>query len=110
MVECGGLEMFAASLDKSSQVSFEHAKPANQPLSIRIVPYSVRKSVRRINFLTRRVLRSTATNPDLACMPKEAGARVSDAEGVCAKPKKQLTSRLSAPELYLHVRAQEAGG
>ena len=52
MVECGGLEMFAASLDKSSQVSFEHAKPTNQSLSRPIVSYSVRKSVRRIAFLT----------------------------------------------------------
>jgi hypothetical protein len=52
VAESGGLEMFAANLDKSSQVSFKHAKPTNQSLSRRIVSYSVRKSVRRIVFLT----------------------------------------------------------
>jgi hypothetical protein len=36
VVECGGLEMFAANLDKSPQVSFEHGKPNNQCL---IAPY-----------------------------------------------------------------------
>jgi hypothetical protein len=43
--------MFAASLDKSSQVSFEHAKPTNRPLSSPIVSYVESKSVRRIVFL-----------------------------------------------------------
>jgi hypothetical protein len=52
VVECGGLEMFAANLDKSPQVSFEHAKLNNQSLSRLPVSYSVRKSVRRIVFLT----------------------------------------------------------
>jgi hypothetical protein len=52
VVECGGLEMFAANLDKSSQLSFEHVKPTNRSLSRPIVSYSVRKSVRRIVFLT----------------------------------------------------------
>jgi hypothetical protein len=45
-------EMFAANLDKSSQVSFKHAKPTNRSLSRLSVSYSVRKSVRRIIFLT----------------------------------------------------------
>ena len=45
--------MFAANLDKSSQVSFEHAKATNQSLSRPIVSYSVRKAVRKkIGFLT----------------------------------------------------------
>ena len=50
MVECGGLEMFAASLNKSSQVSFKHAKLRKRFLSRFIVSYSVRKSVRKIGF------------------------------------------------------------
>ncbi len=51
-VDSGGLEMFAANLDKSSQVSSEYAKPTNQSLSRLIVSYSVRKSVRKLGFLT----------------------------------------------------------
>jgi len=51
-----GLEMFAASLDKSSQLSFEHGKPDNRSLSRLTASYSVRKSVRRIRFLTGAVL------------------------------------------------------
>ena len=50
MAESGGLEMFAASLDKSSQVSLKHAKATNQSLSRRIASYSVRKSVRNSFF------------------------------------------------------------
>jgi hypothetical protein len=44
--------MFAANLDKSSQVSFDRAKLTNRSLSSLTVSYSVRKSVRRIAFLT----------------------------------------------------------
>jgi hypothetical protein len=61
VVECGGLEMFAANLDKSSQVSFEHEKPTNRCLSTPVVPYSVRKSVRKIVFPHGRRLTSLKT-------------------------------------------------
>jgi hypothetical protein len=44
--------MFAANLNKSPQGSSEHAKSNNQSLSRLTVAYSVRKSVRRIAFLT----------------------------------------------------------
>jgi len=46
------LEMLTANLDKSSQVSFERAKPTNRSLSRLIASYSVRKSMRKIVFLT----------------------------------------------------------
>jgi hypothetical protein len=45
--------MRTASLDKSSQVSPEQDWRAYQDVSDLIVSYSVRKSVRRIGFLTR---------------------------------------------------------
>jgi hypothetical protein len=57
VVECGGLEMFAANLNKSSQVSVRHAKSNNQYLSPPNVSYSVRKSVRKPVFLTGSVSR-----------------------------------------------------
>jgi hypothetical protein len=71
VVECGGLEMFAANLNKSSQVSFEHAKPNNQCLSRLTVSYSVRKSVRRIAFLTGALSRPNGPlgNQDLERLP-----------------------------------------
>jgi hypothetical protein len=52
VVEGGGLEMFAASLNKFSQVPIKRAKPTNRSLARPIASYSVRKSVRRIIFLT----------------------------------------------------------
>ena len=43
--------MLAASLNKSSQASFEHANLTNRSLSSRLVSYLVIESVRRTSFL-----------------------------------------------------------
>src|SRR5580700_2055728 len=51
VVEWGDLELFAANLNKSSQVSFEHAKP---PQSILIGPYCILsgEKIREKNLLS----------------------------------------------------------
>ncbi len=58
---CGPLLMRAKNMVQvfdAAQVWFEHAKPTNRSLSRPIVSYSVRKSVRKLAFLTGDLLKS----------------------------------------------------